>query len=138
MIDCPLMHPVSRTYVLMPLPRRLDEKVQFLAGYDGELLPLFVGGGGDNLMCGECFFMLAQSVDAEELRDHRLFCPKCSRENTIPRVGDLRMLGQELFPVSPLCAERPSGLAEFDDPAADRTNTGETRQYKTEAEAQSP
>ena len=120
------MHPVSRTYVLMPLPRRLDEKEQFLADYGGELLPLFIGGGGDNLMCGECFFMLAQSVDAEELRDHRLFCPKCSRENTIPRVGDLRMLGQELYP-APFCsAERPPTVPKLDDAAANRTSIGET------------
>ncbi|RYD75484.1 MAG: hypothetical protein EOP84_18240 [Verrucomicrobiaceae bacterium] len=119
------MHPVSRTYVLMPLPRRLDEKTEFLASYGGDVLPLFIGGGGDNLMCGECFFMIAQSVESEDLRDQRLFCPKCSRENALPRVGDLRMLGQETYPAPTLSTKRPSGFPEADPSQAPRAEIGE-------------
>lgn len=79
----------------MALPRRLDDPGTWSLEEGAVLLPLFVGGGGDNLLCGECFFMLAQCVELENLRSQKFICPRCGRESVIPTVVELRALGQD-------------------------------------------
>jgi hypothetical protein len=118
--------PSSRTYLLLPLPRRLGEKDEYLLPGDGELLPIFVGGGGDNLLCGQCSFMIAQSVDSADLQDQKLFCPRCARENVIPRVGDLTALGQESYRTPAVSAERPSELTDSNKPETGRAGIDES------------
>jgi hypothetical protein len=45
--------------------------------------PFFTGGGSEDLFCGNCHWLLAQSVSRRALPHAAMLCPYCNRYNRL-------------------------------------------------------
>src|SRR5215207_10336359 len=50
--------------------------------------PFFMGGGADDLLCGQCNWLLLHAVDRRRLRNAVIQCPFCSAYNEMGGTFD--------------------------------------------------
>jgi hypothetical protein len=70
-------HDVSLRLVPPPAPGLIP----ILKRSSGDLDPFFIGGGDEDLHCGNCGFLLALHVDQHQLPQMVFVCPKCGQLN---------------------------------------------------------
>ncbi len=87
----PAIHPLKTTnemayqIALEPLDVREIAALPVLKKHDRR--PFFTGGGSEDLFCGNCHWLLAQSVSRRALPRAAMLCPYCNRYNRLAAYG---------------------------------------------------
>lgn len=66
-----------REVVLRLVPQPAPGPVPVLKRVPGAIDPFFIGGGQEDLLCGNCDFVLAFHVSREQLPRLVFICPQC-------------------------------------------------------------